>query len=79
MTEEQFEYLHDQGKVPDWWYYQRSNKPMWQKYQEQKDQFYREYEKQKKQENKNILEEAIINQAEEAIATAVKDLFIDFL
>ena len=77
MTQKQLDYLHDQGKVPDWWYYQQSDKPMWQKFQEQKDQFYRDYEeRQKKQEQ---LEESVRQQAGEAIETALNDLFSDYL
>lgn len=87
MTEEQFEYLHDQGKVPDWWYYQQSKKPMWQKYQEQKDQFYREWEQSRTRERaeKNVraeqiqMEQEISEQAEVAIQNAIGELLDGFV
>ena len=36
--------------MPDWAYYQQSDKPMWLKYQEQKDKFYNELEQRREQE-----------------------------
>lgn len=87
MTQWQLDYLHDQGKVPDWWYYQQSDKPVWMKWQEQTDKFYKEIEeRQKKQkqeqearEQEKELERQIEEQAEEAVEKAFNDLFKDFL
>lgn len=86
MTQQQLDYLHDQGKVPDWWYYQQSDKPVWMKWQEQTDKFNRELEeRQKKQEQERqekALEAQVEQEVEEQLETvldkALGDLFKDF-
>ena len=94
MTDDELEYLHSQGKVPDWWYYQKSKKPVWMKWQEQTDKFkaeIEEREKQKKQEQEKRrqqeqeqkrqqeLEREIQDKVEVAVDNALGDLFKDFL
>ena len=44
MTDEEFEYLHSQGKILDWFYYQKSKKPLWIKWQEQTENLNNELE-----------------------------------
>lgn len=43
MTQDRIEYLHDNGLMPDRYYYQFSNKPIYQKYNEYKNNFHKEY------------------------------------
>lgn len=84
MTDDELEYLHSQGKVPDWWYYQKSKKPVWMKWQEQTDKFnaeIEEREKQKKQEQdlQAQVEQEVGKQLEQTVNKALEDLFKDFL
>ena len=78
MTEQELDFWHDQGKVPDWWYYQKSTKPLWMKWQEQTDNFYKEIKQQKQKESEQQIEEIIKQQVEDAIETTLNDLFADF-
>ena len=84
MTDEEFEYLHDQGKVPDWWYYQKSKKPVWMKWQEQTDKFNQELEERQnqKQQDKDMqaqLEKEVEKQLENAVEKALEHVFKGFL
>ena len=75
MTEQELDFWHDQGKVPDWWYYQKSTKPLWMKWQEQEDKFkaeIAELEQQKK------LQHEIEIQLEDAVEKALENLLEDF-
>lgn len=79
MTEQELDFWHDQGKVPDWWYYQKSTKPLWMKWQEQTDNFYKEIEQRQREKEKNDqIEETVKQQIETAVETALNDLFADF-
>ena len=94
MTDDELEYLHSQGKVPDWWYYQKSKKPVWMKWQEQGDKFIKEVEqtyeqRRQEQEKKRQQEQELKRQQEQereiqdkvevAVDNALGDLFKDFL
>lgn len=72
MTEQELDFWHDQGKVPDWWYYQKSTKPLWMKWQEQEEKFLDEI-----QERKNNQEQE--KQLESQIAEVVEDKLLDML
>ena len=79
MTEQELDFWHDQGKVPDWWYYQKSTKPLWMKWQEQTDNFYKEIEQRQREKEKNDqIEETVKQQIEAAVEAALNDLFTDF-
>ena len=39
MEQWEIERLHEQGKMPDWIYYQQIDKPLWLKVEEQKQNF----------------------------------------
>ena len=84
MTEQELDYWHDQGKVPDWWYYQKSSKPIWMKWQEQTDNFKAEIEEREKlkrqeQDLQAEVEQEVGKQLEQAVNKALEDLFKDFL
>lgn len=82
MTQQELDYLHNQEKIPDWWYYQKSDKPIWMKWQEQTDKFNKEVEqrqaKKKEREEEQRQEEEIQKQVETMIEETINDLFKDF-
>lgn len=64
MEQWEIERRHDQGLIPDWMYYQLSDKPAWVKLEEQKQKFldyleHREREQQDKKQMEKSLEEAL--------------------
>lgn len=68
MTEQELDYLHDQGKVLDWWYYQKSSKPIWMKWQEQEKNSDADFHQQKQdQEMDNQLQEIFNELVEEEL------------
>lgn len=75
MTQRELDYQHDKGLIPDWAYYQQSDKPIWQKVQEQKDKMYQQIEQNKR--NKD-LEKEIVEKIENAIDISINDLFKDW-
>ena len=75
-VDEELEYLHSQGKVLDWWYYQKSKKPIWMKWAEQTDKFYKEVEERKNQE---LQEQELQNQVETQVKEAVENLLADLV
>lgn len=75
MTEQELDFWHDQGKVPDWWYYQKSTKPLWMKWQEQEDKFRAEIEEREQQKK---LQHEIEIQLEDAVENALENLLEDF-
>ncbi len=79
MTQRELDYFHSQGKVPDWWYYQQSDKPLWMKWQEQTDNFYKEIkQRQQAKENAQQTEETVEQQIQAAVEAALNDFFADF-
>ena len=83
MTQQELDYLHSQDKVPDWWYYQQSDKPIWMKWQEQTDKFYNDIlEREKKEKEKKEFERLVEQELDEKIDTivqaALNELFKDF-
>ena len=40
FTQHEIEYQHRKGKIPDWVYYQLSDKPVWMKMEEQRARAY---------------------------------------
>lgn len=72
MTQRELDYWHNKGLIPDWAYYQQSDKPVYQKIQEQKDTMYQQIKG-----NKD-LEEEIVKKVENAIDVSINDLFKDW-
>ena len=78
MTQRELDYLHEQGKILDWYYYQQSDKPIWMKMQEQTDSFYKEVQERKeKQEQEKLLEEELRSQVETVVEKVLGELFDD--
>lgn len=89
-TQEQIEWLHDNGKMPDWAYFQQNGKTAQQNYVEAtrraKERILRLYEEQqakarKKEEEKKLEAELAKNvekQVEQALEKALADLLKDF-
>ena len=68
MEQWEIERRHDQGLIPDWMYYQLSDKPAWMKLEEQKQKFLDYLEsRQREQEDKKQMEKSL----EEALGAAV--------
>lgn len=68
MEQWEIEHRHDQGLIPDWMYYQLSDKPAWMKLEEQKKKFLDYLEsRQREQEDKKQMEKSL----EEALGAAV--------
>ena len=68
MEQWEIERRHDQGLIPDWMYYQLSDKPAWMKLEEQKKKFLDYLEsRQREQEDKKQMEKSL----EEALGAAV--------
>lgn len=60
MNQERIELLHQQGKMPDWIYYQQINKPVLLKLQEQKQEMLEQLQqKNEERELKELLEKQI--------------------
>ena len=68
MEQWEIEHRHDQGLIPDWMYYQLSDKPAWMKLEEQKKKTLDYLEsRQREQEDKKQMEKSL----EEALGAAV--------
>lgn len=68
MEQWEIERRHDEGLLPDWMYYQLSDKPAWMKLEEQKKKFLDYLEsRQREQEDKKQMEKSL----EEALGAAV--------
>lgn len=82
MTQADIEYYHNHGKMPDWIYYQLSDKPDWMKLEEQREKIYRELAERealkKAEKEKAQQEKEIEKQVNEQIEKALDDLFKDF-
>ena len=89
-TQEQIEWLHDNGKMPDWAYFQQNGKTAQQNYVEAtrraKEKILKRYEEQqaearRKAEEKKLeaeLEKKIEKQLEQALEKALDDLLKGF-
>lgn len=90
LTPEQIEWLHDNGKMPDWAYFQQNGKTAQQNYTEAtrraKEKILKRYEAQqeearRKAEEKKLeaeLEKKMEKQLEKALEKALDDLLKDF-
>lgn len=72
LSIEMIEYLHDNGQMPDWAYYQQNNKPAYYNHSQQINKFL-EREKLSKQ-----LENELQEQLEDKLAKALDNLFSGF-
>ena len=79
MEQELLDYYHNTGKMPDWVYYQLSDKPCFLKFQEQREKIYRNFsEKQKMKEQEKKLMENINKQVEDEAKKAFSKLIKSF-
>lgn len=68
LTQSQIERLHDDGKMPDWIYYQVNGKTAEQNFQEQRKKIYDELNKRKE-------EEQIVNHLSDILYDLFDELF----
>ena len=82
MEQWEIEHRHDQGLIPDWMYYQLSDKPAWMKWEEQHRRMYENLkareEAQAQREAEKKLEKDIETKVENTLEKALADLLKDF-
>ena len=78
MTQEEIEYYHNRGKMPDWIYYQVNNKSPQQNYVEQRKKILDRIDIKKSNEVLgNQLEDCIITNLEEILSKVIQDININ--
>ena len=82
-TLEQIEWLHDNGKMPDWAYYQQNGKSAQANFEAQTRKFKadcmkRIVEQERRKEEEKALEAEIEKKAEAAIEKALEEIFKNF-
>lgn len=81
FTQHEIEYYHNKGQMPDWIYYQLSDKPLWMKWEEQHRKMYEAIqareEAQAQREAEKKLEKEIETQVENTLEKALADLLKD--
>lgn len=75
-TQDEIEHYHAIGKMPDWVYYQLSNKPDWMKWNEQHKKALEAARA--AQEARKQLDEVLEVEAEKAVQKALEDLLKGF-
>ena len=82
FTQAELEYYHNKGQMPDWIYYQLSDKPAWMKLEEQHRRMYENLkareEAQAQREAEKKLEKDIEKKVENTLEKALADLLKDF-
>ena len=86
FTQYELDYYHSKGQIPDWMYYQMSDKPVWMKMAEQKQRLYdriREAEEERKriEEEKKLgkdIEKQIEKELPKTLEKALDELMKDF-
>lgn len=82
ISQREIEYYHNKGQMPDWMYYQLSDKPLWMKWEEQHRKIYENLrareEAQAQREAEKKLEKEIEKGVEKALEKALDELLKDF-
>ena len=82
FTQAELEYYHNKGKMPDWIYYQLSDKPAWMKLEEQHRRMYENIkareEAKKAREAEKQLDKDIQDKVENTLEKALDDLLKGF-
>ena len=82
FTQAELEYYHNKGQMPDWIYYQLSDKPAWMKLEEQHRRMYENIkareEAKKAREAEKQLDKDIQDKVENTLEIAVDDLLKGF-
>ena len=82
FSQHEIEYYHNKGQMPDWMYYQLSDKPLWMKWEEQHRKIYENLrareEAQAQREAEKKLEKDIETKVENTLEKALADLLKDF-
>lgn len=82
FTQAEIEYYHNNGQMPDWIYYQLSDKPAWMKWEEQHRRMYENLkareEAQAQREAEKKLEKDIQDKTEEAVEKSLSRIFENF-
>ena len=79
FSQEQIEYYHNKGQMPDWIYYQLSDKDLQTKWQEQHQKMYdrlraQEEESRHQKELEKMVEQKLDEAVEKALADILKNL-----
>lgn len=82
FTQAELEYYHNKGQMPDWIYYQLSDKPAWMKLEEQHRRMYENIkareEAKKAREAEKQLDKDIQDKVENTLEKALDDLLKGF-
>ena len=82
FTQAELEYYHNKGQMPDWIYYQLSDKPAWMKLEEQHRRLYENIkareEAKKAREAEKQLDKDIQDKVETTLEKALDDLLKGF-
>ena len=82
FSQAEIEYYHNKGQMPDWIYYQLSDKPVWMKWEEQHRRMYENLkareEAQAQREAEKKLEKDIEKKVENTLEKALEELLKDF-
>lgn len=82
FTQAELEYYHNKGQMPDWIYYQLSDKPAWMKLEEQHRRMYENIkareEAKKAREAEKQLDKDIQDKVETTLEKALDDLLKGF-
>lgn len=82
FTQAELEYYHNKGQMPDWIYYQLSDKPAWMKLEEQHRRMYENIkareEAKKAREAEKQLDKDIQDKVENTLEKALGELLKDF-
>jgi hypothetical protein len=79
MEQWEIERRHDEGALPDWMYYQLSDKPAWMKLEEQKKKFLDYLEsRQREQQDAKQMEKSLEAALEKVVNREFSRIFEDF-
>lgn len=79
MEQWEIERRHDEGVLPDWMYYQLSDKPAWMKLEEQKKKFLDYLERrQREQQDEKQMEKSLEAALEKVVNQEFSRIFKDF-
>ena len=79
FSQEHIEYYHNKGQMPDWIYYQLSDKPAWMKLEEQKKKFLDYLEsRQREQQDAKQMEKSLEAALEKVVNREFSRIFENF-
>ena len=78
LTPEQIEWLHDNGYMPDWAYYQQNGKSAQENYNAQHKKMMEQYRQREAEQRRQAEEKALEKKLDKALEKALDDLLKDF-